>query len=885
VLGASRGQSASYRSSRPIRPHFRPDPPITDPTSRLKTALADRYTIERELGRGGMATVYLARDLRHDRNVALKVLRPDLTAILGAERFLREIRVTAGLQHPHILPLLDSGEAANVLYYVMPHVAGESLRHRLDREGQLPVEDAVRIAGAVAAALDFAHTQGVIHRDIKPENILLYQGEAMVADFGIAMAVRTAGQERLTETGLSLGTPAYMSPEQVTADPRLDGRSDQYSLACVVYEMLAGEPPYTGPTGQAIIAKRLSEPVPHLSTVRAVSPGVEAAVTRALCRSPADRFPTAGAFTTALTQLSPERTGQHLPWSRRAVALASAAAVILAVAAVGLLRRSPPPAVALHRQLTFTGDARAPAISPDGRWVAYFAGDTALMVQETSGSQPVTAARLTGWCCTPPLWSPDGATLLFGATVDGASGGYVIPHLGGRLRRVGAMGEGDFSYLPDGRALVHNQRMLDSLFITDAETGKVLRRFTVAPQSHAAWRVPFSPDGRWIAFGGESNGVPFLGVVSPDGSTIRRLVDWVDRGSIQWSPRGDAIYFLQRVVGGADLMKVKIDRRSGERLGAPVRVMSHAPFLEFAVGSDGKTLAYQREARSTQVWAMTFDGPPGRIKVHSRQLTSGTNNYGTPAISPDGKSVALARDEETERNFYVTPFTGGPLRLIGPTRSDRYAPGWSWDGGRLAFAPADSSSPGVMITDLSGDHPHRAGASAIRSVLGTFAWSPDGSKLLYASDDPRRYTMVHLADNREIPLVPPDSAGWLYSPQFSPNGQELVVLRVDGEARGSLWRVNLMNGSWTQLVGPREDFGLLQPLFWSEDGWIYARRGREIRRFRPAGGAGELYATIPVDGRGLETPSMSRDRRHFVCTVIESSPDIWMADNFDPEVR
>jgi eukaryotic-like serine/threonine-protein kinase len=254
-----------------------------------------------------MATVYLARDVKHDRPVALKVLRSELGAVLGAERFLREIRLTATLQHPHILPLLDSGEATGQFFYVMPYVEGESVRQRLQREGQLPVDDALRLTREVADALDYAHGRGIIHRDIKPENLLLSRGHALVADFGIALAVTQAGGGRLTETGLSLGTPAYMSPEQAMAESRLDGRSDQYSLACVLYEILAGEPPYTGPTAQAIIAKRLSEPLPHLGTLREVPAGVEAAVARALAKSPADRFPSAGDFAAALERPTPQR--------------------------------------------------------------------------------------------------------------------------------------------------------------------------------------------------------------------------------------------------------------------------------------------------------------------------------------------------------------------------------------------------------------------------------------------------------------------------------------------------------------------------------------------------------------------------------------------------
>ena len=228
---------------------------MTDPISRLNAALEGRYAIERELGEGGMATVYLADDIKHNRKVALKVLKPDLAAVVGAERFVAEIKVTANLQHPHILPLFDSGEADRFLFYVMPYVEGESLRQKLDREGQLPVDEAVRIASDVAEALSHAHERGVIHRDIKPGNILLRDGRPLVADFGIALAIQHAGGGRLTETGLSLGTPYYMSPEQATADRDPDARSDLYSLACVLYEMLVGEPPYTGASAQAVLGK------------------------------------------------------------------------------------------------------------------------------------------------------------------------------------------------------------------------------------------------------------------------------------------------------------------------------------------------------------------------------------------------------------------------------------------------------------------------------------------------------------------------------------------------------------------------------------------------------------------------------------------------------
>ncbi len=281
---------------------------MPDPITRLNAALEGRYRIERELGAGGMATVYLAEDEKHKRKVALKVLKPELAAVVGAERFLAEIKTTANLQHPHILPLFDSGEAASYVFYVMPFVEGESLRERLDREHQLPVDEAVKITTDLAEALGYAHRHGVIHRDIKPANILLSSGRPLVADFGIALAVSSAGGDRLTETGLSMGTPYYMSPEQAAGDGHIDARSDIYSLAAMMYEMLAGEPPYTGRTALAIIGKKMVDPIPSVRRVRSSVPeAVDTAIMQALEKLPADRFRSVEQFVDALTADAPLR--------------------------------------------------------------------------------------------------------------------------------------------------------------------------------------------------------------------------------------------------------------------------------------------------------------------------------------------------------------------------------------------------------------------------------------------------------------------------------------------------------------------------------------------------------------------------------------------------
>jgi serine/threonine-protein kinase len=842
---------------------------------RLKAALADRYTLEKELGRGGMATVYLARDLKHERPVALKVLRPELGAVLGADRFLREIRLTATLQHPHILPLLDSGEAAGQFYYVMPYVEGESLRQRLEREGQLPLDEAFRLTREVAEALDYAHDKGIIHRDIKPENLLLSRGHALVADFGIALAVTQAGGGRLTETGLSLGTPAYMSPEQAMAQPRLDGRTDQYSLASVLYEMLAGEPPYTGSTAQAIIAKRLSEPVPRLGTLRQVPAGLEAAVTRALAKSPADRFPSTGEFTSALERPAGPRGRE----TKRRVGLPLGAVVMLLLlgAVAWIIRRPAPPEAMVTRQLTFTGDACCPALSPDGNWAAFTSNDS-LMVQDLSGTRPLFVARQLS-VGDGPRWSPDGSNILY--TAEGPDGIWLhtVPRLGGDARRIAKAGWAWFSYSPDGRQVVFSQGITDAISIADVASGEIVRRISLAPRSYMSWRVRFSPDGRWIAFGGAREGIPFLAVISPDGSTMHRLADWVDRGTIEWSPRGDAIYFFQRVPGGADLMKVHVDPKSGKGRGLPVRVMSHAPFYEFSVAADGRTLLLQKESRARHIWTMTITPRSTGAAIEAKPLTSGTASFGNPAISPDGRWVAYARDEARERNIYVVPYDGGTPRRIGPTRSDRVTPSWAPDSRRLAFASADSSTGGVLIADLAEEGVARRGRSPLRLVVATLAWSSDGGKLLLPPDDPGRLVMLDVETNQETSLAPPVTRAMLHNHHFSPDRLHVLLSAGDGYS-STLWLGEVSTGRWQRLSG--EDWKGM-PVLWSPDGWIYLMRGKELWRVRHGGGAAELYASLPQECLWWEQPSLDQRANRMVCTVQDYESDIWVGTDFDLE--
>jgi serine/threonine-protein kinase len=416
---------------------------MSESSAHLASALADRYRIERELGQGGMATVYLAEDLKHHRRVAIKVVAPEIAALLGPERFLREIETAAGLQHPHILPVLDSGTAAGLLYYAMPYAEGESLRQRLEREKQLPVEVALRLAREVAEALDYAHRHGIVHRDIKPENILLQDGHAVVADFGIARAMGLAGGSKLTQTGAVLGTPTYMSPEQAAGGRELDGRSDLYSLACVLYEMLAGEPPFTGATGEGLIYQQLSLEPRLVTALRpAVPAAVAQALAQALAKTPADRFETAARFAEALAQResaampAPPPAASAPPARRRwRLALLGGAAAVVAVGALLMLRpgrQAPAPAKPVHARsaiavLPFQN------LSAEGPH-AYFAGglhdELLTQLAKVAALKVISRTSVMGYQGTsmPPL-KVIATELGVGSVVEGS-----VQVVGGRLR-------------------------------------------------------------------------------------------------------------------------------------------------------------------------------------------------------------------------------------------------------------------------------------------------------------------------------------------------------------------------------------------------------------------------------------------------------------------
>ena len=559
---------------------------MPDLPPQLTAALADRYALERELGQGGMSVVYLATDLRHRRKVAVKVLRPELAATLGPERFFREIEVAARLQHPHILPLHDSGEAAGFLYYVMPYVDGHNLRHRLNHLGELPIPDAVRITAEIADALAYAHGQGVVHRDIKPDNVLVSGRHALVTDFGVAKAVSEAtGRQDLTTAGIALGTPAYMAPEQAAADANMDHRVDIYALGILGYELLTGRPPFTGTAPEILAGHMIQQPAPIVSRRPEVSETVDAIILKCLAKRAADRWQDAGELATQLEQQL-TTTGGITPTQTRP--MTSAAAGPLAVDggagdggrgggvagdggargycwAVGRSGRAP----ALGKRVAVTLDPGLelnPAVSPDGKLIAYSRmtpAETRLVVQQLAGGEPVTVAQWPGLVPAMPAWSADGARLAY----TSPRGLEVIPALGGVTRLVASQTAdgrlGWAAWSPAGDEIVYSSA--DTLYIRDlgADRPRFLLR---ADNPHSpAW----SPDGKWIAFVSGNPQYPTFANLAPSsiwvapaagGAPVRITADRPLHTSPVWLPDSRSLLYVSDEEGGKDVYWVGLDR-------------------------------------------------------------------------------------------------------------------------------------------------------------------------------------------------------------------------------------------------------------------------------------------------------------------------------------
>ncbi|HEU4699234.1 MAG TPA: protein kinase [Gemmatimonadales bacterium] len=802
---------------------------------RLASTLAGRYRLERELGRGGMATVWLAEDVRHHRRVAIKVLHPELSAVLGGERFLKEIELTANLQHPHILPLFDSGEADGLLYYVMPYVEGEPLRARLERERQLPVAEAVRIATEVADALAYAHRHGVVHRDIKPENILLHDGRPLVADFGIALAVEQAGGERMTQTGLSLGTPQYMAPEQAMGERVIDQRADIYALGAVTYEMLAGEPPFAGPTAQAIVARMLTEEPPPLAAHRRSIPEhVEAAVLTALEKLPADRFATATEYAAALAlaPATPRRRSPTAPsgaadarrW--RTAALGALALAVFASGSAVWIWRTRPVALPPTRRAVFSlssqfevGGAQV-AVSADGRTIATTdAGQ--LVVRRIDRLDLVPVPGSAG--AVDPFLSADGTRIGFhrrGELVverlDG-SAALTVPFVSGRFPadagggRVVAVDSGGLVLLEPQAA--RRQQLLPAPALVDFLQPEML------------------PDGRHVLFAAMRGSPSRARVLALDLESHR--VDTLLDGSALRPQYADGRLYFTRPDG--TIHAVAFDPAAARTRGTPLptgdeTIVARQGQVAFAAGA-GLIVSAQRPDNRVLLVA-----PDGRREV----LTSEAGTFHNPRVSPDGRRVVFDRNVggREGRDVWVLDLATHALSRI-TSAGDAHDPVWTPDGHHVTYL--SPGTPGGPIFTVSADGAPGVRAIAVPGLVHPGAWLPDGRSYVaghgQVENGPSDILLFHADGSPAESLV--TSPYEEHSPAISPDGRWLAYMSDETGQRQVYVRALRGEGGRT-LVSE----GAGEEPAWSRDGrrlYYVEHRGSAARllaaRIAP-GGAG-----------------------------------------------
>ena len=878
--------------------------------ARLSSALAGRYSVEREVGAGGMATVYLAQDLKHHRKVALKVLRAEIAVTLGAQRFSREIEVAAQLQHPHILPLLDSGEADGFYYYVMPFVEGESLRDRLAHHGELPVHDAVKVLIEVVDALVHAHAHGVVHRDIKPDNVLLSGRHALVTDFGVAKAVSEAtGAHTLTSVGVALGTPAYMAPEQAAADPNIDHRVDLYAVGVLGYELLTGRPPFSGLTPQETLAAHVTKaPEPVERRRPGISPALSGVLMKCLAKRPADRWQTADEL---LAQLEPLATpsGGMTPTGAQPVAavaraarwvqpaIGAAVAVVLITGGV-IMFRPAPELLTLGKvtQLTFEpGLEIEPAISPDGKFVAYAAGplaDTRVYVRQPGG-RPVALVPGSGPSQRRPLWAPDGTRILF----EGGANLYIVPALGG-VPRLLATEACCAAWSPDGQRLAYVRSLSlqgvtqsrESVFVAPAEGGTPRLLGVVFDPYSLAW----SPNGRWIAlasgnssfargrafFGNlGSSAIALLPAVGGEPVLVTSNADLNE--SPAWTADNRHLLFVSSRGGTRDIYVVSLER-SGQAAGKPTRVTTGLAAHSITVSADGRRLAYSVYTSRDNVWAIPIpSGGPVSVD-RATQVTTGNQTVESMAVSPDGRWLYFDSDRSGNMDLYRMPLAGGEPQQVTTDPADDFGPGLSPDGQWLAFHSLRNGTRDIFVMSAEGGVAQRVtdDPGQERGAL----WSPDGRSMSY---------LLSGAGSREgLWVISRDGSGrwgeprhvWDYPSRgrWSPDGRVLLTRR-----RFALWIVPPTGGTprmvyqlQDTLTGP-----LLGDGMWSPDGGtVYFKatdgEGRtSIWAVPTSGGRPRLLVRFDDPAKpSYRADQWHSDGRRFYFTINDRQSEVFVSE-------
>ncbi len=885
----------------------------------LKAALAGRYQIEREIGQGGMATVYLANDLRHERKVAVKVLRPDLAAALGPERFLREIKIAANLTHPHILPLHDSGEADGFLYYVMPYIKGDTLRERIEKEVELPVAEAVRIIREVTDALAFAHSQGVVHRDIKPDNVMLSGRHAMVMDFGVAKAVSEAtGRTTLTTAGVALGTPTYMAPEQATADPHVDHRADIYAVGVMAYELLAGRTPFQGASPQAVLAAHVTEEAEPVSKHRDhVSGDLEALVMKCLAKKPADRWQSAdemlphleamAATSGGLTPTSTrpiEGVGVAAPRRRVWWMAAGAAAALIVIAVFGAtMLRDDPLIITTSNILQVTSEPGLefqPSLSPDGKDVAYVVGPIGtprVVIRSTinlsSGGETRLGEGLPGshWL---PMWTADGASIRF----------VVCDHSGSKCewREAGKLGGtstpisvpstrgNTHGWSPDGTRVAFSRS--DSIFAysTEDTEPQLLGIHTVDtwnPHSFAwspggqllayvngnpQWRFSGNLSGSsiWII---DANGGEPVAVTSPDHMNL----------SPQWLPDSRHIVFVSNRDGprGIYVVEVGLDGPLGDVQSVATSTDPHS----ISVSTDGKKLAFSKFHLRQNIWSIPIPRSEVLSIRDAQPVTTGNQVIESHDLSPDGRFVTFDGSRLGNADIYRMPVEGGNAQLIADLPGSAFAPVWSPDGTEIAFfGGLGATNHAIFVVSANGGDPRLI----VDFPFGDLdpSWSPDGLTIAFLSrgsqqNDPYAVWTVSresVGDAWGDPVRLTDFfCDWS---DWTPDGESLVC------STGSEFVIVSKSGAVVSRFAPQMQGGLMAPLFSSDGSAIYffGRPTDEWGIWSMPVAGGEPTRLVAFDdpsltlltGPAVRSLSVGPDR--FYLTISEYESDIWVMD-------
>jgi serine/threonine-protein kinase len=875
-----------------------------------------------------MATVYLAEDVRHRRKVAIKVLRPELSAVLGPERFLTEIELTAGLQHPHILPLYDSGEApaaagGRLLYYVMPYVAGESLRQLLARDGPLPVATAIRLLRDVADALACAHAHGVVHRDIKPENIMVSDRHALVADFGIAKALAAAsggassdGGEAttalVTTAGVAVGTPTYMSPEQASGDSAIDHRSDIYSFGVLAYELLTGTPPFVASSTPGVLAAHLTTPPPRVSSRRREVPAaLEAVVGRCLEKDPANRWQSAQEVVARLESMV--AAGDTVASGGRRVAPFLAASVVVAVlvaAAVWVRRDRPEPPFRIGRVTALTtapGLELDPALSPNGRILAYAAGPPGrtriYLRQIAEGGRDVSltsddAPSNQRW----PQWSPDGQRILFqagfreryGRAAAAPAGGtiYTVPALGGTPRAlVEPTTKGDAfapAWSPDGREVVFVRN--HALYLVAADGSQQPRLLATAEGAHAP---RWSPDGTRIAYSTGSErfifGTTHLANAAPaaiwivrvsDGKTTQVLPGDALNTAVVWTPDSRQLLFVSDREGSRDVYRIAVG--SGGAAGEPRRVTTGIDAHTISLSADGRHLAYSAYRPVAHLWSVAVPAS-GSVSAYSgSQLTFDQEGIEGIALSRDGRWIAFDSDRRGNYDIWKIPATGGqPVQLTNDPAGD-HVQSWSPDGSELVFHSFRTGNRDVFTM--------RADGTGVRQVTNSPeseanpVWGADANTLVIQRSSAERDRLYLWTRSR-------DDGAWVMAKLLTPDGGADPTVAPDGRLIAYIWggALHLVapDGTANRVLVPAADPAVRpEPTMpgWSPDSRTVFYMAYDEQR------AGSLWS-VPVDG-GAPTrlvrfddprrPSLRRDfatdGQRLYYAVADPASDVYIVE-------